>query len=90
MLHTLTLSCLRIKLILWFNFLQEFIIILDENHFTFLLFCPLPPSLFPFLPPPSSPGPFGEGDDEQVFIQRVIPDTDTIFVHLSSTGDRWG
>ena len=33
-------------------------------------------------------GPFGEGDDEQVFIQRVIPDTDTIFVRLSSTGDR--
>lgn len=34
-------------------------------------------------------GPFGEGDDEQVFVQRVIPEIDTIFIRLSSTGDRY-
>ena len=37
-----------------------------------------------------SAGPYGEGDDEQVFVQRVIPDSDTIFVRLSSTGERYG
>ncbi|XP_019849833.1 PREDICTED: SH3KBP1-binding protein 1 isoform X2 [Amphimedon queenslandica] len=38
--------------------------------------------------PVNSIGPYGEGDDEQVFVQRVIPDSDTIFVRLSSTGER--
>uniref|UniRef100_UPI00398E763E BTB/POZ domain-containing protein KCTD3 isoform X2 n=1 Tax=Pristiophorus japonicus TaxID=55135 RepID=UPI00398E763E len=33
-------------------------------------------------------GPFGERDDEQVFIQKVVPDTSQIFVRLSSTGKR--
>ena len=33
-------------------------------------------------------GPFGERDEEQVFIQRVIPETDRIFVRLSSNGRR--
>ena len=33
-------------------------------------------------------GPFGQGDDEQVFIQRVVPNTDTIFVRQSSSGHR--
>ncbi|XP_038641980.1 SH3KBP1-binding protein 1 isoform X1 [Scyliorhinus canicula] len=33
-------------------------------------------------------GPFGERDDEQVFIQKVVPDTNQIFVRLSSTGKR--
>ncbi|XP_067831113.1 SH3KBP1-binding protein 1 [Heptranchias perlo] len=33
-------------------------------------------------------GPFGERDDEQVFIQKVVPDTGQIFVRLSSTGRR--
>ncbi|GAB1599862.1 BTB/POZ domain-containing protein KCTD3-like [Argonauta hians] len=34
------------------------------------------------------PGPFGEQDDKQVFVQRVVPDTDQLFVRLSSTGRR--
>ena len=33
-------------------------------------------------------GPFGERDEEQVFIQRVIPETDRLFVRLSSNGRR--
>ncbi|XP_062862862.1 BTB/POZ domain-containing protein KCTD3 isoform X2 [Trichomycterus rosablanca] len=33
-------------------------------------------------------GPFGERDDQQVFIQKVIPITNKLFVRLSSTGRR--
>uniref|UniRef100_A0A8D0GZG6 SH3KBP1 binding protein 1 n=1 Tax=Sphenodon punctatus TaxID=8508 RepID=A0A8D0GZG6_SPHPU len=33
-------------------------------------------------------GPFGERDDQQVFIQKVVPDTSKLFVRLSSTGKR--
>ncbi|XP_018328382.1 BTB/POZ domain-containing protein KCTD3 isoform X2 [Agrilus planipennis] len=33
-------------------------------------------------------GPFGEQDDEQVFIQKVVPDTDQLYVRLASNGDR--
>ncbi|KAL2098585.1 hypothetical protein ACEWY4_005065 [Coilia grayii] len=33
-------------------------------------------------------GPFGERDDQQVFIQKVIPITNKLFVRLSSTGKR--
>lgn len=33
-------------------------------------------------------GPFGEQDDEQVFIQKIIPETDQIFVRLASNGFR--
>ncbi|XP_069500609.1 SH3KBP1-binding protein 1-like [Ambystoma mexicanum] len=33
-------------------------------------------------------GPFGERDDHQVFIQKVVPDTNKVFVRLSSTGKR--
>ncbi|XP_030074158.1 SH3KBP1-binding protein 1 [Microcaecilia unicolor] len=33
-------------------------------------------------------GPFGERDDQQVFIQKVVPDTNKVFVRLSSTGKR--
>ncbi|XP_046371327.1 BTB/POZ domain-containing protein KCTD3-like [Haliotis cracherodii] len=33
-------------------------------------------------------GPFGERDDQQVFIQKVVPETDQLFVRLSSTGQR--
>ena len=36
----------------------------------------------------SIPGPFGERDEEQVFIQRIIPETDKIFVRFCSTGKR--
>ncbi|XP_044746905.1 BTB/POZ domain-containing protein KCTD3 isoform X3 [Coccinella septempunctata] len=33
-------------------------------------------------------GPFGEQDDEQVFIQKVVPDSDQLFVRLASNGKR--
>ncbi|KAL4647462.1 SH3KBP1-binding protein 1 [Arapaima gigas] len=33
-------------------------------------------------------GPYGERDDQQVFIQRVVPDTDKVFVRFSSNGSR--
>lgn len=33
-------------------------------------------------------GPYGEQDDEQVFIQKVIPETDQLYVRFSSTGKR--
>ncbi|XP_044265380.1 BTB/POZ domain-containing protein KCTD3 [Tribolium madens] len=33
-------------------------------------------------------GPFGEQDDEQVFIQKVVPDADQLFVRLASNGKR--
>ncbi|XP_026234666.1 BTB/POZ domain-containing protein KCTD3 [Anabas testudineus] len=33
-------------------------------------------------------GPFGERDDQQVFIQKIIPITNKLFVRLSSTGKR--
>ncbi|XP_047450631.1 SH3KBP1-binding protein 1 [Mugil cephalus] len=33
-------------------------------------------------------GPYGERDDQQVFIQRVVPDTDKLYVRLSSNGKR--
>lgn len=33
-------------------------------------------------------GPFGEREDHQVFIQKVVPYTDQLFVRVSSTGKR--
>lgn len=33
-------------------------------------------------------GPFGEQDDEQVFVQKVVPDADRVFVRLASNGKR--
>ncbi|XP_033979632.1 LOW QUALITY PROTEIN: SH3KBP1-binding protein 1 [Trematomus bernacchii] len=33
-------------------------------------------------------GPYGERDDQQVFIQRVVPETDKLYVRLSSNGKR--
>lgn len=33
-------------------------------------------------------GPFGEQDDEQVFVQKVVPDTDQLYVRLASNGER--
>ena len=33
-------------------------------------------------------GPYGEQDDQQVFIQKVVPETDKLFVRLSSNGQR--
>lgn len=33
-------------------------------------------------------GPFGDQDGEQVFVQRVVPGTNQVFVRLASNGDR--
>ena len=33
-------------------------------------------------------GPFGDQDDEQIFVQKVIPETDVITVRLASVGTR--
>lgn len=33
-------------------------------------------------------GPFGEQDDEQVFVQKVVPETSELFVRLASNGKR--
>lgn len=33
-------------------------------------------------------GPYGEQDDEQVFVQKVVPETDSLFVRLASNGKR--
>ncbi|XP_014218639.1 BTB/POZ domain-containing protein KCTD3 isoform X2 [Copidosoma floridanum] len=33
-------------------------------------------------------GPFGEQDDEQVFVQKVVPETDQLFVRRASNGKR--
>ncbi|CAJ0582429.1 unnamed protein product, partial [Mesorhabditis spiculigera] len=33
-------------------------------------------------------GPYGDQDGDQVFVQRVVPDTNHVFVRLASTGDR--
>ncbi|KAM3829432.1 LOW QUALITY PROTEIN: SH3KBP1-binding protein 1 [Vipera latastei] len=35
-------------------------------------------------------GPFGERDDQQVFLQKVVPDASKLYVRLSSTGKRIG
>ncbi|XP_037909569.1 BTB/POZ domain-containing protein KCTD3 isoform X2 [Hermetia illucens] len=33
-------------------------------------------------------GPFGEQDDEQIFVQKVVPETDQLYVRLASNGER--
>ncbi|ESO87705.1 hypothetical protein LOTGIDRAFT_179235 [Lottia gigantea] len=33
-------------------------------------------------------GPFGEQDDQQVFVQKVVPETDQLFIRFSSSGQR--
>lgn len=33
-------------------------------------------------------GPFGEQDDEQIFVQKVVPDTDQLYVRLAANGER--
>lgn len=45
-------------------------------------------ALTPPLPPHPGPGPYGERDDQQVFIQKVVPSASQLFVRLSSTGQR--
>jgi BTB/POZ domain-containing protein KCTD3 len=34
-------------------------------------------------------GPYGEQDDEQVFVQKVVSETDKLFVRYASTGKRY-
>ena len=34
-------------------------------------------------------GPYGEKDDQQLFIQKIVPETDQLFVRLSSNGQRY-
>ena len=34
-------------------------------------------------------GPYGEQDDQQVFIQKVLPETNQLFIRLSSNGQRF-
>jgi hypothetical protein len=36
----------------------------------------------------NSSGPFGDQDGEQIFVQRVLTHTDTLFIRLASTGER--
>jgi hypothetical protein len=33
-------------------------------------------------------GPFGDREDQQVFVQKIVPDTDRLFVRFSSSGKR--
>ncbi|XP_022248778.1 BTB/POZ domain-containing protein KCTD3-like isoform X1 [Limulus polyphemus] len=33
-------------------------------------------------------GPYGDKDDEQVFLQKVVPETDQLYVRLASSGNR--
>lgn len=35
-----------------------------------------------------SSGPFGDQDGEKIFVQRVVADTNTLFIRLASTGER--
>ncbi|KAM4637332.1 LOW QUALITY PROTEIN: SH3KBP1-binding protein 1-like [Amazona ochrocephala] len=42
------------------------------------------------LDPRCAVGPYGERDEEQVFIQRVVPDACQVFIRLSSTGKKIG
>ncbi|CAK1550473.1 unnamed protein product [Leptosia nina] len=42
----------------------------------------------PTAQPHNDSGPYGEQDEEQIFIQKVVPDTDTLYVRLASNGKR--
>ncbi len=33
-------------------------------------------------------GPYGDRDDQQVFVQKVVPETDQLYIRLASTGQR--
>ncbi|KAI9564726.1 hypothetical protein GHT06_008467 [Daphnia sinensis] len=39
-------------------------------------------------PSRSDCGPYGEQDDEQLFVQQIVPDSDELYVRLASTGKR--
>lgn len=34
-------------------------------------------------------GPYGDQEGDQVFVQRVVPDTNQLFIRLASNGDRY-
>lgn len=34
-------------------------------------------------------GPFGDQDGEQVFVQKLVPETNQLFVRLASNGERY-
>lgn len=34
-------------------------------------------------------GPYGEQDEEQIFVQKVVPEIDTLYVRLASNGKRF-
>ncbi|KAI1727139.1 BTB/POZ domain-containing protein [Ditylenchus destructor] len=34
------------------------------------------------------PGPYGDQDGDQIFVQRIVPDTNLVFVRLASNGER--
>ncbi|KJH52901.1 K+ channel tetramerization domain protein [Dictyocaulus viviparus] len=36
----------------------------------------------------ADPGPYGDQDGDQVFVQRVVPNTNQLYVRLASTGER--
>lgn len=42
----------------------------------------------PSYPAANDCGPYGEQDDEQVFIQKVVPETDQLYVRYASSGKR--
>ncbi|EEC00814.1 conserved hypothetical protein, partial [Ixodes scapularis] len=42
----------------------------------------------PGYPAANDCGPYGEQDDEQVFIQKVVPETDQLYVRYASSGKR--
>ena len=37
---------------------------------------------------PFCTGPYGEQDDEQLFVQQLVPDSDQLYVRLASIGKR--
>ncbi|KAE9412137.1 hypothetical protein Angca_003852, partial [Angiostrongylus cantonensis] len=36
----------------------------------------------------ADPGPYGDQDGDQVFVQRVVPNTNQLYIRLASTGER--
>ncbi|KAL1244870.1 BTB/POZ domain-containing protein [Trichinella spiralis] len=38
--------------------------------------------------PAADVGPYGDKDSEQVFVQKVVPDTSQLYIRLASTGER--
>lgn len=59
-----------------------------QSKIVYFNFCPPDVAMLDYFYVFSPSGPFGERDDQQVFIQKVIPITNKLFVRLSSTGKR--